>query len=100
MSATEFRERVAMQMCQYQSSHKNYLDNAEMRKTTQKPKLRRGRGNQRLEMDDNDKFRILYAMYFYAKFPQGKVTALCTGDFKLLKEHLNSWNPISTKGKC
>ena len=33
---------AALQMCQYQSSHKKYHGDAEMRTTTQKPYLRRG----------------------------------------------------------
>ena len=81
-----------MQICQYQSSHKKYPGDAEMRTTTQKPKLRRGVEKQRLEKDDNDKFRVSNAMYLDEKFPRGKESALCTGDFKLLKEYLNSFN--------
>ena len=102
MSATEFRERASLQMCQYQSSHKRYPGDAEMRTTTQKPKLRRGMEKQRLEKDENEKFRVSYAMYLDAKLPRGKESALCTGtgSFKVLKEHLNSWNPSSTKGRC
>ena len=87
-------------MCQHQSSHKKYPGDAEMRTTMQKPKLRRGMEEQRLKKDENGKFRVLYAMYLHAKFPRGKDSTLCTGDFKLLKEHLNSSNPSSTKGKC
>jgi len=87
-------------MCQHQSSHKKYPGDAEMRTTMQKPKLRRGMEEQRLKKDENGKFRVLYAMYLHAKFPRGKDSTLCTGDFKLLKEHLNSWNSSLTKERC
>jgi len=39
-----FRERVATQMCQYQSSHKKYPSDLGMRTTTQKPKAEKGHG--------------------------------------------------------
>jgi len=84
MNATELRERASLQMCQYQSSHKRYPGNAEMRTITQKSKLRRGTEKQRLEKDENEKFRVSYAMYLDAKFPRGKESALCTGDFQVL----------------
>ena len=45
-------------------------------------------------------FRVSYAMYLDAKFPRGTDTALCSDNFKLLKEHLNSFSNSSTKGKC
>ena len=86
MNAIEFRERASLQMCQYQSSHKRYPGDAEMRTTTQKPKLRRGMEKQRLEKDENEKFRVSYAMYLDAKFPRGKEIVLCTVYFQVLKE--------------
>ena len=54
MSATEFCERAATQMCQYQSSYMKYPGDADVRNTTQKPKQRRGMENQRLEKDENE----------------------------------------------
>ena len=35
-------------------------------------------------------------MYLDGKFPRRKEIALCIGDFKVLKEHLDSWSPSST----
>ena len=59
MNVTEFRERASLQMCQYQSSHKRYPGDAEIKTTTQKLKLRRGMEKQRLEKDENEKFILM-----------------------------------------
>jgi len=69
MSATEFCERAGTHMCQYQSSHMKYPGDADVNSTTQKPKQRRSMEKQRLEKDDNEKFRVSYTMYLDAKFP-------------------------------
>ena len=87
-------------MCQYESSQLKYPGDAEVRSTTQKPKKRRGTEKDRLERDESNTFRVSYGMYLDAKFPRGKDTAMCSDNFKLLKEHLNSFSNSSTKGKC
>ena len=100
MTAGEFRERLGQQMCQYESSQLKYPGDAEVRSTTQKAKKRRGTEKDRLERDESNTFRVSYGMYLDAKFPRGKDTAMCSDNFKLLKEHLNSFCNSSTKGKC
>ena len=100
MNVTEFRDQIGAHMCQYQSSHMKYPGDADVRNTTQKPKQRRGMDNQRLEKDENEQCRVSYAMYLYAKFPRGKETAMCNDKYKLLMEHLNSFNHCLTKEKC
>ena len=100
MSVGKFRERVGIQMCQYPSLHLNYPGDADVRSTTQKSKKRRGTERDRLERDEGNTFRVSYAMYLDAKFPRGTDTALCSDNFKILKEHLNSVSNSSTKRKC
>ena len=87
MSAGEFKERVGIQMCQYSLSHSNYPGDVDVRSTTQKPKKRRGTERDRLERDEGNTLRVSYAMYLDVKFPRGTDTALCSENFKLLKEN-------------
>ena len=100
MTAGEFRERLGKQMCQYESLHLKYPGGAEVRSTTQQSKKQRGTEKDRFERDESNTFRVLYGIYLDAKFPRGKDAAMCSDNFKLLKEHLNSYSNSSTKGKC
>ena len=92
MTAGEFRERLEQQMYQYESSHLKYPGDVEIRSTTQKSKKPRGTEKDRLERDESNTFRVSYDMYLDAKFPRGEDTVMCSNNFKLLKEHLNSFS--------
>jgi len=76
MSAPEFWERASLQMCQYQSSHKKYPGDVEMRTTTQKPKLRWAWKNRDWRRMRTTSFRYCMQCILMLNFQEGR-TAHC-----------------------
>ena len=102
MTGPEFRNRLSEQMCEYRAANMLYAGDKELRSATQSPKKRRAKGHiaEALESCNDGTFRVSFDQYLDAKRPRGGDSRLCSDNLTLLKEHLNSFNLQSNKGKC